>query len=387
MAPSPTSRSSPQQYVTDILPALHDLSKTLQTLTIPHCDAIDPTSHACTPTTVTGISVLAQATRQLLDPKLAAAHGLKDRQGKVTALRNDGTTNPQVTPIYLVLEALNNMDAAFATYAAAHPGDTQRLTAWRAARSKLVDQFLTIHGSGSASSFADTSVPSILPVLVGRCASRSSPNCPASFSPPYPACDWVTTELLGNMQASMQGPVFAALMGLGDAIRQSEQGRTELEALLTYLLDAGSSNDALPALLGSADDIIQVLRDDTNLVPFYHVAAEAARTSITAPAAHRPGGAPTRRSRCSSVDGARVCAAETRGPAFEDCGAEWTRTRSSRALQHLVTPMTGPGALKGETPLQVILDYDHRREPGEPESATKLSPTDYLSIAATSATS
>ncbi len=372
-----------QQYVTDILPALHDLSKTLQTLTIPHCDAIDPASHACTPTTVTGISVLAQATRQLLDPKLAAARGLKDRQGKVTALRNDGTTNPQVTPIYLVLEALNNMDAAFATYAAAHPNDTQRLTAWRAARSKLVDQFLTIHGSGSASSFADASVPSILPVLVGTLREQIVAHCPASFSPPYPACDWVTTELLGNMQASMQGPTFAALMGLGDAIRQSEQGRTELEALLTYLLDAGSSNDALPALLGSADDIIQVLRDDTNLVPFYHVAAEAARSSVVSPQGTvvQKGLTQATTDLLWRLTG-RVYAQAAQGPAFEDCSQEIDPNQVlTIALQNLVTPMTGPGALKGETPLQVIVDSIADVNRATPESATKLSPTDYLSIA------
>ena len=70
------------------------------------------------------------------------------------------------------------------------------------------------------------------------------------------------------------------------------------------------------------------------------------------------------------------------GPAFEDCSQEIDPNQVlTIALQNLVTPMTGPGALKGETPLQVIVDSIADVNRATPESATKLSPTDYLSIA------
>lgn len=378
-----------QQYLTDILPALHDLAKTLGTLKVPHCDAIDPLTHACSPTMVTGISVLAQGTRQLLDPKLAAATGLKDRHGTTTALRNDGTTNPQVTPLYLILEALNNMDAAFATYASAHPGDTQRLTAWRAARSKLVDQFLSTSGSGAASSFANASVPRILPVLVTALREQAVANCPASFSPPYPACAWVRQTLLANMQASMEGPLFASMMGLSDVIRQDDNGRTQLEAVLTYLLNASATdgsaqNDALPALLGAADDLVQVLRDDTNLVPFYHVAAEAARPSVMDAKGNvvQAGAMDASISLLSRLT-ARAYAQPASGSAFEDCAKEIDPNQVlTIALQHLVTPMTAPGPLNGQTPLQVIVDAVADVNRAAPGAASKLAPNDYLSIAA-----
>ena len=372
-----------QQYVTDILPALHDLSKILTTMTIPHCGSIDPVTRACAATTVNGISVLAQGTRQLIDPTLAGNLGLVDRQGKRTSVRNDGMKNAQVTPIYLILEALNNIDAQFATYATANPADAQRLTQWRAARSKLVDQFLTISGSGSSSSFQDASVPKILPVVVSTLREQVAAHCPASFSPPYPACPWVT-DVVTHMQTSMQGPTFAALVGIGDAIRQDQNGRTQLEALLTYLLDAGSDNDALPALLGSSDDVIQVLRDDTNLVPFYRVAAQAARTSVVNAqgVVVQKGVTQASMDLLSRLTG-RVYGQPSGGASYEDCAKEVDPNQVlTIALQNLVTPMTSTGSINGETPLQVIVDAIADVNRATPESTAKLAANDYMSIAA-----
>ena len=77
----------------------------------------------------------------MLDPAHAAAIGLTDRHGGKTAPRNDGTSNAQVTPMYLLVDALDAMDAAFVTYAAKNPEDTGRQASWRSARSQLVDTF------------------------------------------------------------------------------------------------------------------------------------------------------------------------------------------------------------------------------------------------------
>jgi hypothetical protein len=371
-----------EQYVTDILPALQSLSTTLASLSIPHCDAIDPVTHACTPTSASGISVFANATRQLLDPKIAAAAGLKDRRGKATALRNDGTTNPQVTPVYLVLEALNNMDGAFTSYAAAHPNDAGRLAQWRLARSHLVDQFLSITGSGSSSTFANGSVPRILPVLVDTLREQIVAHCPSSFSAPYPLCPWVL-QLVENMQASMEGPTFASLMALGDAVRQNDNGRKALESLLTYLLDAGSTNDALPALLGSTDDLIQILRDDTNLVPFYHVAAEVARPTIvgTNGVVVRKGTTDASLDLLWRLTG-RVYATPADGAAFEDCGQEIDPNQVlTIAIENLVTPIAEGGTLDGVTPLQVIVDSIADVNRASPQSDEKLAADDYMNIA------
>jgi hypothetical protein len=301
-------------------------------------------------------------------------------------VRNDGTTNPQVTPMYLVLEALNNMDAQFATYAMAHANDAGRLAQWRTARSNLVDQFLTISGSGTSSSFQNASIPAILPVLVNTLREQLVTHCPASFAPPYPSCGWIP-ELTANMQASMQGPTFAALMNLVDAIRQNPNARAQLEALLTYLLDASSSNDALQALLSSTDDMIQLLRDDTNLVPFYRVASEAARSSIKDDQANvvQKGATQASMDLLSRLTG-RAYSNPPGMPAFEDCAQELDPNQVlTLALENLVTPMTTPttpSSLRGQTPLQIIVDSIADVNRATPLSPSQLAPTDYQSIAA-----
>jgi len=208
-------------------------------------------------------------------------------------------------------------------------------------------------------------------------------NCASSFSPPYPACTWATSGLVGKMSTSMEGPVVAAMMGLTDTIRQNESARTHLEALLTYLLTAESTNDALPALLGSADDMIQVLRDDTNLVPVYRVAAEAARTSIVSESGTviQKGATQASMDLLSRLAG-RAYATPAGGTPFEDCSQEADPNQVlTIVLQNLVTPIAVAGPVKGQTPLQVIEDSIAHVNRAAPGSSSKLAPTDYMTIA------
>jgi hypothetical protein len=170
-----------QIFSSDMLPALHDLVKILQGISIPTCAATDPTTHKCTKagTAEDGVTVLANATNALVNPTVAKAAGLTDRKGNVTSLRNDGTTNPQVTPVYLVLEALNEIDQAFAQYAQANPMDTGRQAQWLLARSQLVDEFLSVNGENTTTqTFADPSLQHILPVVVGAARSQLWSYCP-----------------------------------------------------------------------------------------------------------------------------------------------------------------------------------------------------------------
>jgi hypothetical protein len=129
-------------FAQDVLPAVVALSKELNSMLVKRCTATDPTTKACTKTeTVTGTQVLAAATRSLLSPDLAKTSGLKNRRGDVTGLRNDGSKTPQVTPIYLITNALSAVDKTFADYDVAHPEEKgERLVRWRRARSQLVDR-------------------------------------------------------------------------------------------------------------------------------------------------------------------------------------------------------------------------------------------------------
>jgi hypothetical protein len=370
-----------QQYTSDLIPALHDLVAILKTLTVPHCDSIDPSTHGCTPTQVDGISVMASTLRSLFDPNLAAAAGLKDRRGNITGLRNDGMTNPQVTRLYLLLEALNGIDAAFADYATKNPKDAERQTAWRSARSQIVDQFFTITGSGTSSSFADPAIPKILPVVVNALRSQLVAHCPGSFNAPYPPCAWAGQELVSHMQETVNGPLFAGTMDLTDAIRKDEAGRQALERLLTYLLDSASGNQARAILFGAADDMFQVLADDPNLVPFYHVLAEAARPSVETAGGVvvQKGVADAQMGLLARVAG-RAMIASGSGKPVENCSAELDPNQVlSIALTHVVTPMkTGDKA--GETPLEVMLDVVDSVNRAAPQDVSQLDAADYASI-------
>jgi hypothetical protein len=360
-----------------MLKAVHDIVNVVKGITLPTCAKADPQTHLCTQAgpSIDGISVLASSTRALVDPDRARAVGLVDRRGNVTAQRNDGTTNPQVTPLYLVLEALNAMDKAFADYAAANPQDAGRQAQWRRARSQLVDQFLSVDGQNTPmQSFHDPSLPKILPVLIDAARAQLAAHCP----PPYTSCPWASHDLWTNAATTMGGPTFAATMDVQEAIRKDVPARTKTEKLLAYLVDAASSNDALAELLASADDLIQVMRDDANLVPLYHVLAAAAVPSQTDAQGNVQRGV---------LDSNTALLARVAGRAFDANGTEICARELDPnavlnvALAHLVTPMTGANGQPSETPLEVILDAISDVNRAAPGDTAKLDAQDYANAA------
>lgn len=114
---------------------------------------------------VSGITVFADATESLFSASRAKEVALKDRKGQSTGKRNDGSDTPQVTPLYLVLQALSGIDDAFAE-AIKDPADKDRLAKWRAARSTLVDQFLKVNGTGASATFQNPAMTKLGPTLI-----------------------------------------------------------------------------------------------------------------------------------------------------------------------------------------------------------------------------
>ncbi len=398
-------------FASDLLTALNNITSVAQGINVPTCSAIDPVKHTCNKPgpTLSGIGVLAAAARNLVDPVLAASNKLKDSTGKATAVRNDGSTNPQVTPIYLVLEALDEIDAALAAdSASAEEPDKNRLAEWRLGRSQLVDELLTINGEDTAKqSFADPSFAKIAPVLIDTLRSQVLAECgsdattgrcswargvtPDATCPPgmvrstggTSACV-VPRALWNEMVASTGGPLFAGAMDLTDAVRRDGGGRAALEDLLVYLgdpkqADATGQIESLTEFLSTSHDLLQVLRDDANLVPIYKVLAAA-----FAPPPNNPQGP-------SAIDATTTLLTRLAGHAFDANGNEICAKEIDPnsvldlALAHLVTPMpTGTdasaGSSPGVTPLEVIVDTvaDVNRAP---DSATSsLEPPDYANV-------
>jgi hypothetical protein len=356
---------------TDLFATLHDTVSLLQSMTILHCDAQDPKTHACAQKSArNGVQVLAQAVRAMVDPALNK--GLTDRHGVQTATRNDGATNPQVTPIYLLIDALKGNDAAFARWAQAHPGD-DRLPAWRAARSQFVDEFLSVAGTGGQSTWSNAGVPAIVPPIVDALHAQILAQCPDRSS--RAACTWWTQQMPQNVSDTVGGPLFAATMDLADAIRANGAARAELERLLQYLLDPTSAGDARAATMAASADLLQVLGDDTNLTPFFHAAADVLGAEV-----RDDHGEIARRGLADAGINVltRIFAAARNPQGTEACAQEVDPEGAiEAALAHLVTPMGAGQASPIEALVDVIADVNR----AHPDQTTKLDGNDFANIA------
>ncbi|WP_394832012.1 hypothetical protein LVJ94_36405 [Pendulispora rubella] len=334
----------------DLLPAARDMLRTLKKVSIARCTKVDPISRACTATMkVSGVALLADGLRALLDPAHATALGVKNRDGSTTGLRNDGARTPQVTELYLLLQALNGFDDAFTAWGAKHPGE-DRLAAWRRARSQLVDQFLTATPSAFRNEVTPVFVRQVLQLLREQRLAR----CPEG------ACTWAREELVRNLGATTSGPLFASLIDVLSAIRSDPAGRAELEKLLLYLTDPASPNDARSTMLTSLVDFPQILADDG--------VAPLIRTMSTT---------------TDAVDAVTALLARLSGRAFdrdgvENCGRELDPNQVlTMALQNLVTPMAGRPL---QAPLDVILDAINEVNRSDPDDTSNLREDDYASV-------
>jgi hypothetical protein len=356
---------------TDLFQVLHDTVPVIASTTVTHCDAQDPATHLCTKTSPrTGVQVLANALRIMVDPALNA--GLTDRHGVQTAPRNDGTTNPQVTPIYLFVDALDAVDAAFAAWLAAHPGDDRHAT-WRAARSQLVDAIFGVNGTGPQSTWANPAIPAIVPALSDAMLSQTLAHCPDRSS--RAACPYPTTQMVQNLSDTVSGPTFAAVMDLLEGVRSDDGARAELEQLLQYMLDPASPGDARAATMTATVDLLQVLNDDLNLSAFYHAAADV----LGAQTSDAQGNAVARGLGGATIEVlARIFAEARDANGNERCDQEIDPDGALPvALAGLVTPM-GSGQ---PTPIEVLTDVVADVNRAHPDQTSKLDGGDYANIA------
>jgi hypothetical protein len=356
---------------TELFQVLHDTVPVIQSITIPHCTAQDPKTHACTASAPKdGVSVLADAVRTLVDPKRNA--GLRDRHGVVTARRNDGTTNAQTTPIYLLIDALKGFDAAFAAQK-----DKDRQPKWRSARSHFVDTFFAVDGAGTTTHFTNPALPKILPVLVDALRAQIGAHCPDARV--GIGCAWAQSELTQKLVDVVKGPTFASTLDLVDAIRGDDAARTELERLLQFLLLSPEA-DADAATISAAVDTLQWLEDDANLVPLLH-----AMSAGLARAQTDDGGHVTKR---AFGDAAIEVLARVLEKQFDPDGAEICAKEIdpngtlARVLGHLMTPM----APDQPAPIELLIDVVADVNRAHPElvaqgAAPKLDAGDYENIA------
>jgi hypothetical protein len=351
----------------DLFAAMHDGVKELSAIKIPHCDTRDKTG-TCTHTTdYDGVKVLAEAVKAMVDP--AKNVGLKRRNGDSGVTRNDGTKNTQVTPVYLLIDALKGFDKAFDDHTAKVPGD-DRHPAWRSGRSQLVDQLFAVDMPGPNARLKNASVEKVLPILVSAIRAQVAANCPD----PTVACTWGRQELPNKVRDVVTGPTFATVLDLVDATRADEPARTELERLLVFLLQSGES-DASRSMLTSMVDLLQVFEDDASLTALLHALSNAAAPEVLDASGH----VASRGLLIASIEAMqRILGEARRGDGTRLCSKEIDPNRTlAVVLRRLVTPPKDGGAAPIEVLIDVAADVNRQR----PQDLTKLGPGDYANIA------
>jgi hypothetical protein len=352
--------------VRQVLPALRGVAKALVDAKAPPvwlaCGSRDA-GGACVGASVPPVRAMASAMKGVFDPDESTRRGLLDRRGNKTALRNDGTTNPQVTPAYLLTGALASIDGAFDAYGKANASDAGRLAQWRRARSQLVDQLLGTDPNGGWH-FTNASLPTITPRVLETLRQQLDVRCTEWPNGP---CAWAGTQLTSDLSETVSGPVFAHAVDLLDALRADEPSRVEVEKLASYLLHEQSSNDALASLLATSDDLAQLLNDEIDLVPVMRAVG---------------GAMVPRAGEMNLIDAnlallTRLTAPALGGGGKEQCGREIDPNQVlTRVLEKAATPMAS-----GRTPIEVIMDVIADVNRGAPEKTDALVGSDYASIA------
>jgi hypothetical protein len=264
------------------------------------------------------------------------------------------------------------MDRAFDEDAASH-GPARR-DRWRSARSQMVDTFLAVEGKGATSDWSNKAVAKILPTLIDVIRDQVTAHCPDLRV--GGSCPWAQGELVKNVSDMVNGPMFAAVLDLVDAVQNDDRAKNELLRLVQFLL-ASADGDAQQATVTAFHDILQLLEDDVNLTPLLHSLAEATGETLI-----DDKGIVVRRSALDAIIEllSRVLAQAHDDKGNEICAQELDPNRvMATVLAKLVTPM----GTEKPAPIEVMIDViaDVNRVHPEAPMPTKLDGGDYANIA------
>lgn len=226
----------------------------------------------------TGADVMEKLVRVLFSQPYAAQRGVVDRAGSASGAWVDGTPQAQTTPFALFADALHRIDVRLDA-----SGEPERKAMWKRARSHLVDELLAVEGTGSAARWKNPTTPRMLLSVLRVMREQLNANCPSRES--GIECTWAKRGLGDKLATTMSGPLFAAIVRLGESVRTDDEARRELGRFLTHVLEAattgGAAGDTLHATLATLSDILQVLQDDGVLSPIINAISSAAAPSAS----------------------------------------------------------------------------------------------------------
>lgn len=305
-----------------------------------------------------GLSILTTGIKNLLLPQNSCVAGdcenypLTYRDGRRDAATNTGKVVPGVSPVYLLLDSLNAIDARFE-----ESGYAERLKPWRAARSKIVDVFFDVERPEADQwRFKNPRARPLVQAAVDFVRERVN-----AYRAQEAACidqggtveqcqqvrDWAL-GLTGRLAASLGQPVSAATMRLLDRLRDVDGDPAgKLAALMAYLTREGAPGDnRFEATAVGVADLIQVLQDTQNLGPLMRFVSRAIADNASEVAAGKASELDVRNGTLEKAIGLMR--------SLQDLVPETDTERSTFAT--LLSRLVEPHGANQESPLDVILD-------------------------------
>ncbi len=303
---------------------------------------------------VDGIDVLADASLSLIDPNENV--GLVNRAGESTSATNDGSRNVDLTPLLILLDALRGFDDAFKP-------EPERLTRWRAGRSTIVDQLMTIRQTPAGFEMANRRTYGLLRELVPFVQERI-----ADHEARGDRSAWAL-GLAPRMEASMGSAVGATSIAFLEAINNDEAAEAEISALAEYLMNEESTSDAFDTTVLATADLMQILDDEDNLDPLFRALSEGivpdVRTRVAEGGTVRP----------ADLDVTGSALDETLTLVREIAEVDDNRTLTAILSNAVALP---EGSL--ETPLETLIDAMAEINRVEPNSGGPMRADDHRDV-------
>lgn len=233
---------------------------------------------------VDGVDTLAVLGEILMDPAKSctgdcATTSLRTRDNLNYICFNDGRCmNGQggrprryPSPMYLLLDALSNMDDAWVS-------DETRHDSWLKARGRLVDQFFRTEVVGGNRRFRNRRgfaiLRTALPFLRERIVDHRTDGSAAART-------WAM-GLTEDLQDFMENPLLAGLVRLLDGMDQDPEARDALLAVLDRLVDEPTNPEAFDALVLALTDALYLLEDEESLIPLLNTVSVAFAPNVAA---------------------------------------------------------------------------------------------------------
>lgn len=287
----------------------------------------------------------------LFDPAVSASLGIVDRNGNKSTTTNDGKTKPQLTPYDLFVQGLRNFDKRFGS-------DDAKKGRWRSARSALVDQFLLAENKA----WKNPAIARSLPVIGRLTREQINANCPDRETSKQ--CGWARKELADKLATVVEGPLFAAVNDLNEALRADDEMRAELEKFLVYLVQSSEDSDSFAQTLTSLADLIQVLNDEADLAPILRGLAPLATPGVI-------------EGEITDASGVGSLSLKYLKAMLDEPEEEAKRVDRYRVLDHVLPRLVTPVAEGKRAPLEVVLDTIAAIQRVDSADQGPFSPDDY----------